>query len=233
MKVIAFRVLFTIFLTATQSPALAQIDEHQLGVWRAYNWSTGFSDSSWGLEGDFQLRTWNINKDLEQYSARAGVTFSPNSSNNSYTVGLARMTSGQFGDGTDTNTENRTFQDATFAQRVGERVYLRHRLRTEQRWIEHQDFRTRHRYLLHMDMTLNQTNLGPGAWVLSLNSELLLNGERDIGGNRRVDFFDQFRSYVGVGHIFKSNLRLQFGYMHQWSDNLHKGQLQLGLSQRF
>ncbi|MFT6094560.1 MAG: hypothetical protein ACJA2Q_002465 [Pseudohongiellaceae bacterium] len=233
MKIIVFRVLFALLLTVVQNPALAQIDENQLGIWTAYTWSTRFTESNWGLQGDLQRRNWDIYKDLEQHLIRAGVTFSPDSTNATYAIGLASVTSSQFGDGTATNTENRIFQEATFPQRVGQRIYLSHRVRVEQRWIENQDFRTRYRYSLRMEMPLNRLNLDQGAWSLTLFNELFLNGERKIGNNRHVDIFDRNRSYVGVGHRFKDNLKLQFGYMHQWTDNLHKGQLQLGLSHRF
>lgn len=233
MKAITFRVLSTILFAAIQNPALAQIDEDQLGIWTAYSWSTRFADSKWGLSGDFQLRNWDIYDDLEQHLVRAGVTYSPDSSNATFRLGLASVTSSQFGDGTDTNTENRIFQEVSLPQRVSDRIYLSHRVRVEQRWIENQDFRTRYRYSLRMEVPLNQVDLGPGAWSLSLSNELFLNGEREIGDNRHVDFFDRNRSYVGVGHRMENALQLRFGYMHQWTDNLDKGQLQLGLSHRF
>lgn len=233
MKAITFRVLITAVLAASQSPALAQVDEDQLGIWTAYSWSTRLKESNWGLQGDFQLRNWDIYQDLEQHLVRAGVTYSPDTSNATYRLGLASVTSSEFGDGTDTNTENRIFQEASFPQRIGERIYLRHRVRVEQRWIENQDFRTRYRYFIQMDIPLNQMQLRQGAWILSFNNELFLNGEREIGSGRKVDFFDRNRSYAGFGHMLKDNLRLQFGYMHQWTDNLDKGQLQLGLSHRF
>jgi hypothetical protein len=233
MKVIAFRVLFTMLFTVIQNPALAQIDESQLGIWTAYAWSTHVAKSNWGLQGDIQLRNWDIYKDLEQHLVRAGVTYSPDSSNVTYAIGLASLTSSQFGDGTDTNTESRTFQEAAFLQRVGQRIQLSHRVRVEQRWIENQDFRTRYRYSLRMEVPLNQSNLEHGLWSLMVSNELFLNGERKIGSNQHVDFFDRNRSYAGVSHRFKDGMTLQFGYMHQWTDNLHKGQLQLGFSHHF
>lgn len=233
MKAITLGVLFTVLFVTIQNPALAQVDEDQLGIWTAYSWSTRFAESRWGLSGDFQLRNWDIYKDLEQHLARAGVTYSPESSNATYRIGLASVTSSQFGDGTDTNTENRIFQEAVFPQRVSDRIYLSHRVRVEQRWIENQDFRTRYRYSLRMEIPLNQSILRQSAWSLTISNELFLNGERKIGNNRRVDFFDRNRSYAGVSHRFTNNLQLRFGYMHMWTDNLNKGQLQLGLSQRF
>ena len=84
MKAITFRALFTLVFVAAQNPALAQIDEDQLGIWTAYSWSTRSTESNWGLQGDFQLRNWDIYNDLEQRLVRAGVTYSPDSNNNIY-----------------------------------------------------------------------------------------------------------------------------------------------------
>lgn len=229
----ALALFFYLIICTLPNKTLAQVDEDQLGIWTAYSWSTRFADSKWGLQGDFQLRNWDIYRDLEQHLIRGGLTYSPDSSSSTFRIGLATVTSSEFGDGRKSNTENRIFQEASFPQRLGKRVFLRHRFRVEQRWIENQDFRTRYRYSLAMDIPLNQVDLGKGAWHISTYNELFLNGEKGIGGKRRVDIFDRNRSYVGIGHRLQSNLQLQFGYMHQWTDDIDKGQLQVSLSQRF
>ena len=65
------------------------------------------------------------------------------------------------------------------------------------------------------------------------NNELFVNLERDIGNGREVDYFDRNRTYVALGYSLSDNIRLQFGYMHQETDNLGKGQLQFNLFHRF
>lgn len=222
-----------LFASMLFQPAFAQIDEDQLGIWTAYSWSTRFADSQWGLQGDVQLRNWDIYRDTEQYLARGGVTYSSRQSSNTFQLGIASVTSTEFGEGESSNTENRIFQDLSIRQTIGERVNLRHRFRAEQRWIEQQKFRTRYRYSIAATIPLNTKALIQGAWYLALNNEFFLNGERDIGHGRRVDYFDRNRSAIAVGHVFDSQLRLQLGYMHQWTDNIDKGQLQLSLTQRF
>lgn len=214
-------------------PLHAQIDEDQLGIWTAYSWSAGFEDSRWGMQGDVQLRNWDIYRDTEQYLARGGLTYAPKGNNRSFQFGIASVTSAEFGTGESSSTENRIFQDVSIRQKVGERLYLRHRFRAEQRWIEEQKFRTRYRYSIAATIPLNAKALLQGTWYLALNNEFFLNGERDIGKGRRVDYFDRNRSAAALGHVFNPRLRLQLGYMHQWTDNIDKGQLQLSLTQRF
>jgi hypothetical protein len=56
---------------------------------------------------------------------------------------------------------------------------------------------------------------------------------RDIGDNRRVDHFDRNRLYLAIGRALEKGRRLQFGYMHQQTNTLGKGQLQFSLIQQF
>jgi hypothetical protein len=214
-------------------PAHAQIDEDQQGAWYMYFWNTRFDDSQWGLQGDVQYRNWDAIGDLEQLLLRGGLTYSPDSLNATFTLGYATITSGEFGDSNDTRREDRVYQEALLPQQLGERVYLRHRFRLEQRWVENQDFRTRFRYALFMDIPLNQATLTRGAWYLALYNEFFLNGEKDIGDGRQVETFDRNRLYGAFGYALRDNLRLQFGYMHQSTDDVDKGQFQLSLHHAF
>ena len=116
---------------------------------------------------------------------------------------------------------------------IGAKFFLRHRLRFEQRWVENQDFRTRFRYNLFLDIPLNQDNLGQGAIYLSFYNELFINGERNIGNGHRVDHFDRNRFFTALGYSMTDNLRLQFGFMHQNTKTTDKTQVQFGLTQRF
>ena len=214
-------------------PVAAQVDEDQLGAWYMYFWGKRFENSQWGLQGDVQYRNWDIIGDLEQLLIRGGVTYTPEGSNVLLTLGYANITSGAFGDSSATTREDRVYQEALLPQKIGERVYLRHRFRFEQRWVENQDFRTRFRYALFMDIPLNQTDITRGAWYLAFYNELFLNGERDIGDGREVEIFDRNRLYGALGYAIGDRLRIQGGYMHQFTDNIDKGQLQLSLHQAF
>ena len=84
-----------------------------------------------------------------------------------------------------------------------------------------------------MNVPLNRDNLKKGAVYLSLYNEIFINGERDIGGGREVEIFDRNRLYGAIGYSLRDSLRVQFGYMHQKTDNVSKGQIQLSLHHGF
>lgn len=213
--------------------ANAQIDEDQTGAWYMYFWNTNFGESQWGLQGDIQYRNWNLGGDLEQLLIRGGLTYSPKNADVKFTLGYGNITSGTFGDSDDTSSESRIYQEALLPHKLSERFYLTHRFRYEQRWVEDQDFRTRYRYNLFLNVPLNQKNLNKNAVYLALYNEIFINGEREIGGGRSVELFDRNRFYSAMGYALKDNLKIQAGYMTQTTDNVSKGQIQLSLHHTF
>lgn len=215
------------------TPAVAQVDEDQLGAWYMYFFNKSFDDSRFGLQGDLQYRNWDLGGDLEQLLLRGGMTWRPASLDMLVTLGYANITSGEFGPGDDTVNEDRVYQEALIPQKLGERVFLRHRFRYEQRWVDNQDFRTRYRYALFMDIPLNQSDLKKGAWYLAFYNELFINGQRDIGDGRSVELYDRNRTYGALGYSLSDSLRVQGGYMYQHSDTVRKGQLQVSLHHSF
>lgn len=226
--------LFLLFFTSfSVSEAIAQVDEDQTGAWYIYNWGTGFGDSQFGAQGDIQYRNWDLIGDLEQLLVRGGVTYSPSTANVKFVLGYGHITSGAFGDSDATSTESRIYQEANLPQKLGTKVFLNHRFRYEQRWVETQDFRTRYRYNLSLTLPLNQADLTQNAIYLALYNELFINGQRDIGDNRQVELFDRNRLYGALGYSLRNNLRLQVGYMEQTTDNLSKGQIQVSLHHSF
>jgi len=198
-----------------------------------YFFNAPFSDSQWGLQGDLQYRNWDLGGDLEQLLLRGGLTWRPKSGDAMFTLGYANITSGEFGSGSSTISEDRIYQEALLPQKIGERVYLRHRFRFEQRWVDDQDFRTRYRYALFIDVPFNREDLKKGAFYFAFYNELFINGQRDIGNGREVEVFDRNRTYAALGYSLSDKLRLQGGYMYQYSDAVEKGQLQLSLHQAF
>lgn len=215
------------------NPAQAQVDEDELGAWYMYFWGKRFDDSQWGLQGDAQYRNWDMGGDLEQLLIRGGLTWTPKSGDALFTLGYANITSGAFGSSSKTTGEDRMYQEALLPQKIGERVYLRHRFRLEQRWVDNQDYRNRFRYALFMDIPLNRTEVKQGAWYLAFYNEIFLNAERDIGRDREVEIFDRDRLYGALGYALGDKLRVQAGYMHQYTDNVDKGQFQFSLHHAF
>jgi hypothetical protein len=222
-----------IVLACTIQRAHAQFDEDQVGGWYTYQLTVNREGSTVGFQGDVQHRNWDLAGDMEQMLVRGGVTWQPAGGNIKYTVGYAHIVSGTFGPGDATTKERRLYQEALLPQRVGERGFMTHRVRFEQRDVQNQDLRTRLRYLIGYNRPFNQPTMGRGAVYLALANEFFLNLEQDIGRNRQVDYFDRNRASVALGYSVSDTSRVQFGYMHQQLDESSKGQIQLNWIQTF
>jgi hypothetical protein len=223
--------IFIMFLFS--APLHAQVDQSQLGAWYMYMWNTENRETGFGWQGDIQHRNWDTTKDLEQLLIRGGFTWRPEQGAVKYTLGYAHITSGAFGPDNDKSEESRIYQEASIGQTLGTKLFLTHRFRLEQRWVNGQDFRSRARYFLGLNYPFNQSNLGKGAIYLSLYNELFVNLNRTIGDGREVDHFDRNRAYAALGYSVSDSLRLQFGYMWQENRNFGKGQLQFNLLHSF
>ncbi len=232
MKNYILTILISIVLSTTvtaQSP-----DEDQLGAWYMYFWNTGFSESNWGLQGDYQYRDWRGLGDREQLLLRTGVTYTPSNSGVKFTLGYGHITSGQFGTEIDVPvSENRIYQEALFGQTIWKRLLLTHRIRYEQRFVEDQDFRTRYRYNLFINIPFKGTTLEKGTPYFAFYNEIFINGERKIGDGRSVQFFDRNRTYLGIGYTLNKNIRFQLGWMEQTTVNWQKEQLQFSMHHTF
>ncbi|MFK7748442.1 MAG: DUF2490 domain-containing protein [Kordia sp.] len=232
MKKVLLPLIICLFYV-TKSEA-QQIDEDQLGSWYMYFYNVDFKDSNWGIQGDFQYRDWRGLGDREQLLLRSGITFRPKDSGVKFTLGFANITTGQFGEDIDNPvSENRVYQEALISNRILKRVLLTHRFRYEQRWVEDQDFRTRYRYNLFINVPLNNTALVKNTYYLAFYNEIFLNGQRTIGNGRTVQFFDRNRTYLGLGYTINTKLRVQLGWMEQTTVNWQKGQLQFSLHHNF
>lgn len=225
--------LSLLLILVSVSLSTAQIDQSKTGAWYMYFFNTQFKNSQFGLQGDLQYRNWNTIGDLEQLLIRTGVTYTPKDVNVLFTLGIANITTGDFGDSNATTGETRFYQEALFPQKLGNRVYLNHRFRYEQRFVDHQDFRTRYRYNLFMNLPVNKTSLEKNAVYVALYNEIFINGETNIGDNRSVELFDRNRTYLGLGYVLKPSQRIQLGWMNQKTVLWGKGQLQLSFHHKF
>ena len=211
----------------------AQIQEDQTGGWYMYFFNTTLNDSPWGIQGDLQHRNWNIVGDLEQLMLRGGLTYSPQNANIKFTLGYGNITTGAFGEDNTTTAESRFYQEALFPVKFGNRFYTNHRFRYEQRFVENQDFRTRYRYNLFLNIALNKANMEKNTIYLALYNELFMNGQRTVGNGNTVEFFDRNRLYGAVGYVIQDGLKVQLGIMNQTTDSWGKNQLQLSLHHSF
>ena len=211
----------------------AQIQEDQTGGWYMYFFNTTLNDSPWGIQGDLQHRNWNIAGDLEQLMLRGGLTYSPQNANIKFTLGYGNITTGAFGSDNTTTAESRFYQEALFPVKFGNRFYTNHRFRYEQRFVENQDFRTRYRYNLFLNIALNKVNMERNTIYLALYNELFMHGQRTIGNGNTVEFFDRNRLYCAVGYVIQDGLKVQLGVMNQTTDSWGKNQIQLSLHHSF
>jgi hypothetical protein len=222
--------LLALILMSVPMHSWAQdVDGDQLGAWYMYFFNKSFGDSGFGIQGDYQFRFWNFGSDLEQILLRTGATYRPKNTDILFTLGYANITTGEFGEGDDTFNESRIYQEALITQTIGSRFYLTHRFRLEQRWVADQDFRTRYRYNIFVNVLLNDTKYRKGIIYLALYNEIFINGERDIGDGRSVEYFDRNRTYLGAGYGILDNLRVQLGWMKQTTNNWAKGQMQFSV----
>ena len=220
--------LFFVILTGlVPSKGKTQVDEDALGNWYMYFFNTTFRESPWGIQGDIQYRNWNIAGDLEQLLIRGGLTYVPKGANIKFTLGYGNITTGVYGSDNSTSSESRIYQEALFPTVFGNRFFLNHRFRYEQRFVEHQDFRTRYRYNLFLNIPLNKSGMDEKTLYLALYNELFINGQRNIGDGRSVEIFDRNRFYSALGFIVKKGMKVQLGVMNQTTNSIGKNQLQI------
>ena len=231
MKKYLFLCLF--IMSSGIANAQSPVDDDQLGAWYMYFFTKKFKDSQFGVQGDYQFRNWNLGGDMEQLLLRTGVTYQPKNTNVTFTLGYAFISTGDFGESDATFPEHRIYQEMLLPQKVGGRFFLTHRFRYEQRWVENQDFRTRYRYSLIMNVPLNAQELKQGVIYLALYNEIFINGQTEIGRGRSVQLFDRNRFYTGLGYGLRDNLRMQFGVMNQTTVAFTKPQLQVGFHHSF
>ena len=182
----------TILLLLINNGVFAQnTEQDDLGAWYMYFFNTKFKESQFGIQGDIQYRNWNILGDTEQLLLRTGFTYTPKNTNALVTVGFANITTGTLGESNETVNENRIYQEALLPQKIGNRMYFTHRFRYEQRFVENQDFRTRFRYNLFINIPINKKELTKNAIYTAFYNELFINGEKEIGNNRTVNYFDR------------------------------------------
>jgi hypothetical protein len=211
----------------------AQFNEDQVGAWYMYFFNTTIKESSFGLQGDIQYRNWDMGGDLEQLLIRGGITYKPKKANIKFTLGYGNITKGAFGESNTTTSESRIYQEALIPTKLSNRFNLTHRFRYEQRFNEDQDFRTRYRYNLFVNIPITKKTLEAKAIYLALYNEIFINGQRDVGNGARVEIFDINRFYSAIGYMISPKAKIQVGFMRQSTNNWSKNQLQVSLHQKF
>lgn len=227
------KILILFLVTSLGLNAQDSFDDSNLGAWYMYFWNKDFSESNWGFQGDVQFRNWDYGSDLEQLLLRGGLTYNPADTKSKFTLGYGNITTGEFGEGDNTSSESRIYQEALLPQKIGGRVYLKHRFRYEQRFTDADIIRTRYRYNLFLTVPLNQKTLTKKAIYLALYNELFINGQKDLENGESVEFYDRNRFYAALGYSIKDNVKVQLGWMQQTTNTWSKDQIQLSMHHSF
>jgi len=215
MKRIFTKVALSIF---TLGATFLQAQENDLGAWYMY-----FGNNKIGKKLNFhneiQYRNFDGIGDLEQLLIRTGIGYDLTENNNNILLGYGFILSQPYVKGEKTeNIEHRIFQQYITKQKFG-RFYLQHRYRLEERFLE-DDFRMRFRYLLGVNIPINNKEMLPKTFYGSVYNEIFL--------HLNSPTFDRNRVYGALGYVINKNMRIEAGYMNQIQENRNRGQIQIG-----
>lgn len=203
-----FALLFSFSLSA---------QDQDTGAWYNYFGNNAFG-KGWNWHNEVQYRNYDFGGDLEQLLLRTGIGYNLTEGNNNVLLGYAYVRSEPYITDEKTLTEeHRIFQQFITKQNFG-RIFLQHRYRFEQRFIE-DDFRTRFRYMFLVNIPFNKKALVKNAVYIAAYDELFIHGNRT--------HFDRNRIYGAIGYAFTDQLRMEAGFMTQQLQATHRGQLML------
>lgn len=211
------RIILFLFL-----PLFSAAQKSDVGNWFIYLGNQKLNNR-WNWHNEVQYRNYNFAGDLEQLLLRTGVGYNLTPGNNNILLGYGFILSKPYIAGTDNKTEtreHRIYQQYITRQQFG-RLYLQHRYRIEERFIENQDFKVRFRYFLSANLALSKKTLEPGAIYLSAYNEIFINDRSPV--------YDRDRIYGALGYCLGKNFRVELGGMTQLLENRKRSQFQVAL----
>lgn len=192
-----------------------------MGNWLIYIGNQKISPR-WMLWNEVQHRNYNALGDLEQLLIRAGAGYDIAEGKGNLLCGYgyihARPYVGSENERADI-IEHRIWQQIISRQNFGP-LSVQHRYRFEQRFIEDQ-YRTRFRYFLGLNLPLNKPKMERRAVYLALYNEVWLSPQRNV--------FDRDRLYGGIGYVFNEYLRMETAVMNQIYESHFRTQFQIAL----
>jgi len=188
------------------------------------NWFIYFGNQKinnrWNWHNEVQYRNYNLAGDLQQLLLRTGLGYNLSENNNNLLLGYGFINSQSYLPNGDTkvgNNEHRIYQQFITRQNFSG-VTLQHRYRVEERILE-DDFQVRFRYLLGLNVPLNQKTMGDKTIYFSAYSEIFINAQNEA--------FDRNRFYGALGYVINKNFRVEAGFMAQTLDNSNRNQFQI------
>jgi len=208
--------LALIIFTLGASKSFAQ--KSDLGAWYMYFGNNKISKKL-NFHNEIQYRNFDGIGDLEQLLIRTGIGYDLTENNNNVLLGYGFILSQPYVNGEKKeNIEHRIFQQYITKQKFG-RFYLQHRYRLEERFLQ-DDFRMRFRYMLGLNIPINNKEMLPKTFYGSVYNEIFL--------HLNSPTFDRNRVYGALGYVINKNLRIEAGYMNQIQENKNRGQIQIG-----
>ena len=223
MKSIVYKaVLLGFFYFAMQNQLHSQ--SANTGNWFSYFGNQAIN-KKWNVFNEIQYRNYNFIGDLQQIILRGGIGYNLSENNNNLLFGYAFIHTTKYktnSDLKDTTDEHRIYQQFLTKQNFS-RVFIQHRYRIEERFMAFNQFRTRFRYALIVNVPINNPTLIKNTFYISALNEVFLNGNV----RNSASMFDQNRFYVGLGYMAGKNLKLELGYMAQNQEKTHRNQFQV------
>lgn len=178
-------------------------------------------NSRFNWHHEVQYRNYDFIGDLEQLLLRTGLGYNFSPQNNNLLLGYGFIQSEPYE--RDTQEKFRVDEHRIYQQFIHKNsvlnAALQHRLRFEQRFIE-QEFKTRFRYFLAINIPLNSKGLVEDSFYLSGYNEVFLNTTSEIN-------FDRNRIFAGLGYRFSKYIRSEIGVMNQSTSTTGRNQLNL------
>ncbi len=212
-------VLTLAFLTFALLPLEGYGQKSDLGNWIIY-FGNYKINSRWNFHSEAQYRNYDALGDLEQLLLRTGVGYNLSENNNNILLGYGFIETQNYIAGLEDKVrvdEHRLFQQFIKRHRV-ESVFLQHRFRLEERFIE-SDFKMRFRYFLAVNVPLNSSEMENNTFYLSTYNEIFLNANGAA--------FDRNRAFGGLGFRLNPVFRFELGYMNQFLNSRSRDQINI------
>jgi hypothetical protein len=211
------RHIFVFLLTLFAADAIAQnqVRPDPYGQWLMYFGDNKLNDR-WGLHTEVQLRNYLLSNTVEQSLFRFGGNYYLNKIS-MLTAGYAFVYTEPSHENIDgiTFREHRVWEQLILRHKT-DNVFIEHRYRLEQRFIENIDTDTRQyddriRYRLQVLFPLYVVS--PRLRYLFINgyNEIFMNLGRELSGQ----IFDRNRLYFAIGVQMSPKLNFQLGYLNQ------------------
>lgn len=212
--------IFIAFIILSSGSVFAQ--KSDIGNWLIYFGNQSIAKRlNW--HNEVQYRNYNAIGDLEQLLLRTGIGYNLTEKNNNILAGYGFIKSQPYNSITNEKldiNEHRLFQQYIYKHQFS-RVFLQHRLRAEQRFLKN-DFRTRYRYFLALNIPLNKSVMEKNALYFSVYNEIFINGNTNIP-------YDRNRLFGALGFQLSKSLKIELGAMSQLYAKTSRTQFQLVL----